>query len=136
VLRSRLILASETAPLPKPKSAHLDRIGVAAAQMFLSTHSLLWASHHVCSHISIALTNLHGLSIKSTSIARCDIRYDMDGLSSSLCKAASCHGHRVDERVANMLVCTFKCFSLWQIKLLTINNCLAEIFMLVEVFLL
>jgi len=60
MLSSRLILASETAPLPKRTPAHLDRIGVAAAQMFSSTHSLLSASHHVCSHISIALTNLRG----------------------------------------------------------------------------
>jgi hypothetical protein len=133
MLRSRLILASETARLPRRTPAHLDRIGVAAAQMFSSTHSLLSASHHVCSHISIALTNLRGLSIKSTSIARCDIRYDMDGFSSSLCKAAFCHGHRVDERIANMLVCTFKCFSLRQIRLLTMHNCLAEAIMLVEV---
>jgi hypothetical protein len=102
------------------------------AQMFSSTH--IGISPRMFPHI--ALMNFPGLSIKKHFDRRKRYLVWMDGFSSSLClmqRGFLSLGHRVDERVVvNMLVCTFKGFSLQQIRLLTIHNCWSKKFVLME----
>ena len=141
------LLAWTTALLSKRTPAHLDRIGWHCTNVFLDSYracssSCLFQYIQQTSPIGIsprmfphiALMNFPGLSIKRHFDRRKRYLVWNGRLFFVLMQGGFLSlGHRVDERVASMLVCNFKGFSLRQTRLLTIHNCWSENFVLVEV---